>query len=281
MVSGLPVVVVDHALEQRLRRALGDPAVLLTRDQDRIQDASTVVDRDVAHEVDPSRLEVHVDHRDVRAERIGRLALVEVEGHSEAGLHVGRSTCLIVGGPRQLGPPHRHGGHAGDREGPVDQRHVGFVGFEQVGRELPGLADHGLARSVERAPGDLQRAGADGPSPSWYECRVRLHEAHGVEANAEQLRHDHRERGFVTLTVRRGSRPWRSRCRRRAPRPIRTPGTSPRRSPRRRWRRRCPAARCRRARVEPPAPGAARRTRRRAVPRRARRRSRRRRSSRR
>ena len=67
--SGVPVVVVDHALEQRLRDALGDPAVLLAGDQQRIEDAPTVVDGDVAQEVDPSGLEVHVDHRDVRAER--------------------------------------------------------------------------------------------------------------------------------------------------------------------------------------------------------------------
>ena len=112
-------------------------------------------------------LEIHVDHRDVRTERIGRLALVEVEGDGEARLHAGRPPRVIGGRLRELGPPHRHRGHAGDRERPVDQRDVGLVGFEQVGGELPGLE-----RLPPRSPRTARslRSGAS----ATRSCRARV-----------------------------------------------------------------------------------------------------------
>ena len=50
------VVVVDDLLPQRLRDARRDPAVLLAVDEQRVEDAAAVVDRDVAERLDPPGL---------------------------------------------------------------------------------------------------------------------------------------------------------------------------------------------------------------------------------
>ena len=76
---GLPSLVVGDLLEQRLRRALGDAAVLLAGDEQRVEDAAAVVDGDVAHQPHAAGLGVDLDDGDVRAERVRRVAAVEVE----------------------------------------------------------------------------------------------------------------------------------------------------------------------------------------------------------
>ena len=73
------VLVVRHPLVQRLRRALGDAAVLLAGDQQRVEDAPAVVDGDVAQHRDLAGLGVDLDDRHVRAERERRVGAVEVE----------------------------------------------------------------------------------------------------------------------------------------------------------------------------------------------------------
>ena len=65
------VGVVDELLPQRLGHPLGDPAVLLAGDDQRVEDAAAVVDRDVAQGPDPARLGVDLDHRHVGAEGEG------------------------------------------------------------------------------------------------------------------------------------------------------------------------------------------------------------------
>ena len=69
------VVVVDELLPQRLRDPRREPAVHLAVDEQRVEDAAAVVDRDVAHRHDPAGLDVDLDDRDVRAERERRARL--------------------------------------------------------------------------------------------------------------------------------------------------------------------------------------------------------------
>ena len=56
--SGLPSPSYSHPLVQRLGRALPDAAVLLAGDEHRIEDATAVVDGDVAEHGDPAGLGV-------------------------------------------------------------------------------------------------------------------------------------------------------------------------------------------------------------------------------
>ncbi len=69
----------DHLLPQRLGHPLGDAAVLLALDEQRVEDPAAVVDRHVAPRPHLARLHVDLDHRDVGAEREGGPLLAEVD----------------------------------------------------------------------------------------------------------------------------------------------------------------------------------------------------------
>ena len=91
--------------------------MLLAVDEQRVEDPAAVVDRDVADVLDLAGLDVDLDDRDVRAEREGRVALVEVERVGERGLHARRQlgagsfAAAASSAQRQRGR-----GHAGDAE---------------------------------------------------------------------------------------------------------------------------------------------------------------------
>ena len=79
----VPLLVVDELLPERLRDPLGEPAVLLAVDEQRVEDAAAVVDRHVADRPDLPGLHVDLDHRDVGAEREGRAVRCRVVLHDE------------------------------------------------------------------------------------------------------------------------------------------------------------------------------------------------------
>ena len=70
-------LVVPHLFEQRLRDALPEPTVLLASHQHRVEDPAAVVDGDVTEQLHLPGRGVHLDDRDVRAERERRSALPE------------------------------------------------------------------------------------------------------------------------------------------------------------------------------------------------------------
>ena len=75
------------------------------------------------------------------------------------------------------------------------------VRLEQVRGERLGLREHLFARAVQRAAADLQRPRPHRAGAARHELGVRLHERHLLHRDAEQLLHDHRERGLVALPV--------------------------------------------------------------------------------
>src|SRR5215472_19217555 len=87
---GIARLVVDEGLEQRLGGALRDPAVDLPLDQHRVDAAPAVVHRDVIDQLRLPRLGVDLHHRDVGAERIGRVLHLEVGLRPQPRLHAGR-----------------------------------------------------------------------------------------------------------------------------------------------------------------------------------------------
>lgn len=71
-------VVVDGGFEQRLGHALCRPAVDFAGHDHGVHDRAAVVGGDQAPQVDVVELGVDLDHRQMRAEGIGALALLEV-----------------------------------------------------------------------------------------------------------------------------------------------------------------------------------------------------------
>ena len=73
------VIVVAHLFEECLRDAGRDASVLLAFDEQRIEHRAAVVDGHMTQQPDGAGIGVDLDHRDVRAERERRAALVEDE----------------------------------------------------------------------------------------------------------------------------------------------------------------------------------------------------------
>ena len=91
------VVVVDEVLPQRLRDPRCEAAVHLPVDEQRVEDAPAVVDRDVTQRHHHAGVGVDLDDGDVRAERERRARLLEVV------LDVQR-VALLLGLGREVGP---------------------------------------------------------------------------------------------------------------------------------------------------------------------------------
>ncbi len=72
--------------------------MLLPAHEQRVEDPTAVVDGDVADQLDPAGLGVDLDDCNVRTERVGRLALVEVERVREPRFHVRRELRGIARG---------------------------------------------------------------------------------------------------------------------------------------------------------------------------------------
>ena len=154
------VLVVGDAFPQRLGRTLRDPAVLLARHEQRIEDASRSRRRRHGGRLDLARLDVDLDDGDMRAERIGRLALVEVEFVRRA-----RAPC-----PRGASPVlRRNASSAHDSAARARRPRRGArlrsstmsstLASSRCAASWRPLRQHLFARLVERAAADLQRAG--------------------------------------------------------------------------------------------------------------------------
>ena len=91
-------LVVAHVLEQRLRHALREASVLLTPNQDRVQDGTAVIDRHVTDGSGVPRLSVDLHDGHVSAEREGRAGLaVDARRPKRPGVEPRREAVGIVG----------------------------------------------------------------------------------------------------------------------------------------------------------------------------------------
>src|SRR6266446_5505255 len=108
----LAVVAVDDAFEQRLADPLGDGAVDLTLDDQRVDDGAAVLDEGVAPESDAPRLAIDLDDGDVHGAGERRPRRVEVHGGLEArgapggGAYARRVTSLSI--TARWGAPRTH-----------------------------------------------------------------------------------------------------------------------------------------------------------------------------
>ncbi|CAB4882202.1 unannotated protein [freshwater metagenome] len=181
-------------LEQRLGDALCDTAVLLASNKHRVEDTTAVIHGEVVDEACVTGLFVDLDDGDVRAERVGGVALGEIE-------FVGELVALLLRLGRELNPRDDLGGHAGDLEATVTLHDVSLRGLEQTGSNLLALLQHVLAGDEHCRPSSLQRTRTHRARTARHEVRVGLHVADLVHRNAELVGDDHRERRVVRLAV--------------------------------------------------------------------------------
>ena len=197
-------------------------------DEQRVEDAAAVVDRDVAQQLDPAGLAVDLDDRDVRAERERRRARRRSRARAR-----GAPPCSRAGASsslhrrREVGPRQRARGHArrpGARRSPSDD--VVGVRLEQVRGELLGLGQHLVARDLAaRCRAICSEREPPVPPPCGMSVGVGLEDRDLLHRHAEHVarrssRTRSRDPGRAS-----SSRRTRGRCRRPRSRPCPTPGT--------------------------------------------------------
>ena len=111
----LALLVVVHALVERLADGVHDAAVHLTVDQHRVDRVAAVVDGDVAEQLDLPGLWIEVDDRRVRAEREHEVLGLPERRRLETRLHA-LGDPVEVGGAGHFGERHALIGRALDRE---------------------------------------------------------------------------------------------------------------------------------------------------------------------
>ena len=218
--DGVAVLVVQHLLVQRLRRALGDAAVLLAANEQRVEDAAAVVDGDVAQHRDAAGLGVDLDDRDVRAERERRVGAVEVElvaqrarleavGQLRRVLRRRRrappTTTALDGTPATCRPPSpttMSSGEASSRCAAICLARSSTPS-DATWMALPAVCS-------EREPSV--------PEPRGTRDGVGVDERDLVHRDAEHVAGQHRERGVVALAVHAGAGEHAWPSRRRGPR---------------------------------------------------------------
>ena len=157
-----------------MRHALRNPAVNLPVHQHLVEHRPAVIDRDVAHQVRRSRLNVDLDNRDVTSEREGLIVLVEV----------GLGDQRHVRG--QVRPAQRGRRDAFDAEAPVHELDDVFrARFQPPGRLLPRFVHEQNASRPHGAAADLQRPRTRRSTTSRDQACVRLHHADLVHRHAE------------------------------------------------------------------------------------------------
>ena len=100
-VTSCPSFVVDRFLDHRLADALRQPAVNLPFDNQRIDQVPGIVHGDQLQQRRLAGLAVHLEHRDVAAERIGIVGRLEERLVAEAGLETWRQRHRHVGVTRR------------------------------------------------------------------------------------------------------------------------------------------------------------------------------------
>ena len=119
----LTIGVVRDAFGERLADSLGDPAVHLALDDQRIDDVATIVDGHDLVEADPAGFAIDAHHGQVRPER-PLLRRIEQFVGLEAGLFAGRRLGRIRH-PGDVLPRHPPRWRARHREATLDRLDVG------------------------------------------------------------------------------------------------------------------------------------------------------------
>ena len=212
---GLPSLVVADLLEQRLGGALGDAAVELALEEQRVDDRAGVVARDVADVAHPAGLGVDLDDGDVGAERERRRrrrrsgCRSSSASPSASAAAAARSAHVLetAGVPATWNAPRSR-----------SSTMSASAASSAVAASCLALLDQLDGGLVDGRPALLQRARAHRPAADRHEVGVAPHELELVDRDAGLVAGDHRPRRVVALAVRRRAGVDDGPCRRRGPR---------------------------------------------------------------
>ena len=189
-------------LQQRLPEALHHAAVNLSAHDQRVENATEVIDDKITVDCHFAGLWIYLQLADMRAigmtGRIGAEATVRLETDAE---FVGERAHRRIGGLGHVGDGDRLVG-ADDAILAVLELDVRRVCLHQRGGQLLALRNDGLARRLQRIASDDRAAGAIGAAADRDLGGVALHVADVFERDVKPLVHQLREHGGVPLAVR-------------------------------------------------------------------------------
>src|SRR6516225_8781547 len=197
-------LVIDEGFEQRLGGALRNPPMDLSLDEHRVDAAPAIVHCDVTDQLRLPCLGVHLDDRDMHAERIGRILHLEVGLRLQPRLHTERERRRVRGGGRELAPGQRQPRGCADAEPPIEASHVALAHREQMGGEAPGVHQKGHPGPEHSRAAHLEVPPPHRPLAARDEQRVRVPDRDRVERDSQGVGHDLRPRGLVSLSLRAG-----------------------------------------------------------------------------
>ena len=199
----LAAVVVDGLLEQHLADRVGDAALHLALDDQRVDQRAAVVDRGVLGDLHLAGVAVHVDGDDVRAEGEGEVLRLEEARRFEPRLEAGRQVLRDVGRAGQFRPGDLAVGHARRAEQTALEGHVIAGGLEEVCRQRLRLGDDLVDAHDDRRSADRRAAAAVSVAAIVGDVGVAVQDDDVLDRHAEAVADELRERRLLPLAVRR------------------------------------------------------------------------------
>ena len=176
----------DDPLHHRLAQPLGDAAMDLALQQQRVEHGAHIVDDAVIDDPDLAGVGVDLDLADMAA--IGKVLHPGdiARARFEPGFDVGRQFRRKVGGPRHLDELHRPVGsrHA---EGAVDEFEIGLRGLQQMGGDRFRLFDDLLGRAQHGGAAERRRARAAGAAADGQRVGIAFRDPQRRRVDAERL----------------------------------------------------------------------------------------------
>ena len=221
--------IIGHLFGQGLADALGDTAMDLAFDDDRVDHIADVVDHPVTDDLGHARVRVYLDLADVAAIGIGIVFRGKGRGLEQAGLDTLRQSG---GRERSLGDIGQGNAAvcARDRERTICELHINHARFEHMGRYCLSLFDDLFSSEIECRASDHGRPGPHGTNPEGNPVRITVDHPHPRRIKAETLVHDLLVDRLMPLTLALGAHQYRcgtvctetdfSKIRRRGGRPL-------------------------------------------------------------
>ncbi len=199
-------LVVDDFFQERVSDALGDTAVDLPVDDQRIDQPSGVFGHQKLFDDDAPGLDIHLDHGDVAGIGKGSRRIIGRtldDARRDLALE---AMNLMIGGARQRLERDRTIGAGNPRDIGFEHDVVGRR-LEQETCHLHELGPH-LVRCQQRsATGDDQRPAGEGAPAVRRAIGIAVHDLDAVRRGAELVGDDLRQRGAQALAVRGSSDP--------------------------------------------------------------------------
>ena len=194
------VLVVMHALQQRLPHPLRDTAMHLALDDHRVDDVAEIVGGDELDNLGRSGLRIDLDLTDVAAGREGEIGRIVKGAFLQSRLHAGRQVVGGIGGERHLEPGQTLVG-ARDLQLAALDDDVALVGLHQMRRDLLGLGLDLVERLDDRRHADGAGARPIGAHAHLHLVGVAMDDVDAVDGHAEPVGDELRECGLVALAM--------------------------------------------------------------------------------